>query len=117
LFERCVVQGGGWISEKPPWYTPYPTDFLERNTVIAALSNAVLAARAPVRSGALSTARAARSMGKPVFAFPGDPDNPNAEGCHQLLQKGANWMTPTTRLTPFLGLDGQQTMLLAAEDD
>jgi|GEM_PF-7093984 len=115
LFEQCLAQGGGWISEKPPWYTPYPADFLERNSVIAALSNAVLVARAPHRSGALSTARAARSLGKPVLAFPGNPDNENALGCHELLQRGALWASPKTHLVRHLGTDDQLSLIKNSE--
>lgn len=116
LFEQCLEAGGGWISEKSPWYTPYPTDFLERNAVIAALSNAILVARAPTRSGALSTARAARSMGKPILAFPGNPDNEHAEGCHQLLQSGALWAGPHTDLSGVLGTDDQLSLAQITEE-
>lgn len=116
LFEQCLACGGGWISEKPPWYTPFPTDFLERNRVIAALSNAVLVARAPHRSGALSTARAARSLGKPIFAFPGNPDNQNAEGCNELLQRGALWASPSTQLVRHLGTHDQLSLTESIEN-
>lgn len=111
LFEECLEGGGGWVSEKAPWYTPFANDFLERNTVIAGLSNAVLVARAPSRSGALSTARAAQAQGKPVLAFPGNPDDENAEGCHHLLRRGATWADLQTRLAPILNSDGQMSML------
>lgn len=111
LFEECLSDGGGWISEKAPWYAPFANDFLERNTVIAGLSNAVLVARAPSRSGALSTARAAQAQGKPVLAFPGNPDDENAEGCHHLLQRGAKWADLQTRLAPMLNNEGQLSVL------
>lgn len=112
LFEQCLAAGGGWISEKPPWYTPYANDFLERNTVIAGLSSAVLVARAPVRSGALSTARAAQAQGKPILAFPGNPDDTNAEGCHHLLQRGAHWADLQTSLASLLNAEGQLSVLV-----
>lgn len=89
LFDAMVAQGGGWISERPPGYSPRDYDFLERNRVIAQLSSAVLVARAPARSGALSTAREARARSVPVGAIPGAPDVWNAEGCNQLIVDGA----------------------------
>lgn len=114
MFEECLAMGGGWLSEKPPWYSPRAHDFLERNEVIAALSHAVLVARAPYRSGALSTARAAQSQGKAVLAFSGEPDDPNAEGCHQLIQRGAILATPKLRLDPWLGPNVQLPLLAAS---
>lgn len=89
LFETMIASAGGWLSERPPGYRPRDYDFLERNRVIAQLSSAVLVARAPARSGALSTAREARALAIPVGAIPGAPDDWNAEGCNQLIADGA----------------------------
>lgn len=115
LFDKCLAQGGGWISEKVPWYKPFASDFLERNDLIASLSNALLVARAPSRSGALSTARFAQAQGKPVMAFPGNPDDENAEGCHQLLEGGALWAGPHTRLAKWLNTEEQSSLTLSSD--
>lgn len=64
-------------------------EFVERNRLIAALAAATVVVEAAVRSGALSTAAAARRIGRPVLAVPGDIDRETARGCHGLLRRGA----------------------------
>lgn len=88
MFERVLEQGGGWITEKPPSMSPRDYDFIERNKLIASIAGAVLVARAPSRSGALSTARSAMKMGKPVAYLAWDFDDVGAEGSVFLASKG-----------------------------
>lgn len=88
MFERVLERGGGWISENPPNAFPREYDFIERNKLIASISCAVLVARAPARSGALSTARSAMKMGKPVVYLGWDFDDEGAEGASFLASKG-----------------------------
>ncbi len=63
--------------------------FVERNRLIAALAAATVVVEAAERSGALSTAAAARRIGRPVLAVPGDVDRGTARGCHALIRDGA----------------------------
>jgi len=57
--------------------------FRARNQVIAALSQVLVVVEAEALSGSLSTARAARKLGRPVLALPG------SAGCDRLLETGA----------------------------
>jgi DNA processing protein len=72
LFARITRQGG-LLSEYPPGTQPRPGQFPVRNRIIAGLADAVLVVEAAVRSGALSTARAARNNGQRLLAVPGTP--------------------------------------------
>lgn len=83
-----MLERGAVISPYPPERATYPHQFLERNGVVAALSDAVVVVEAPARSGALNTANWAAGR-IPVFAVPGDVDRPSFAGNHALLRDGA----------------------------
>ncbi len=88
LFERIVKNGGAVISEFPFGEPPNKRNFPRRNKIIAAMSDAVIVARAAARSGALITANHADSYGKAVFAVPGNTDNPLSAGTNGLIRDG-----------------------------
>ena len=70
LFSR-IAGRGALLSEYPPGTPPRPGQFPARNRIIAALVDLVVVVQAAHRSGALSTAKAARTLGIPVAALPG----------------------------------------------
>jgi DNA processing protein len=82
LFERAARRGC-LVSPFRPGTPPVRGGFLARNAIIAALSDAVVVVSAGWRSGARSTALAARKLGRRVFSVPGSP------GCDRLLAEGA----------------------------
>ncbi len=88
LAERMVRQNGAVLSPFPPDAAAYPSQFLQRNGVVAALSDAVVVIEAPARSGALNTAGWAAAR-IPVFAVPGNVDRAHVAGCHALIRDGA----------------------------
>ena len=92
LFAQTAAQGA-LLSEYPPGARVYPTNFLHRNRIIAALSLGVIVTEAPVRSGALSTARCALEYNRDVYAVPGNADAPACAGCLALLRDGAEPIT------------------------
>ena len=88
LAERMIAHGGAVISPFPADCIARPHQFLQRNGIVAALSDAVVVIEAPVRSGALNTAGWAAGR-VPVLAVPGDIDRAHVAGCHALLRDGA----------------------------
>lgn len=88
LAERMIAGGGAVLSPFAPEHRAERHQFLQRNGVVAALSDAVVVIEAPARSGALNTAGWAAGR-IPVFAVPGDVDRPHVAGCHALLRDGA----------------------------
>ena len=86
LSQEIVASGGSIFSEFPPGFRANLNSFTLRNRLIAGASDAVLIFRAPVKSGALSTAECALEQRKPLLATPGDPWNPSAMGSNALLQ-------------------------------
>jgi DNA processing protein len=69
--------------------TPRGRDFPRRNRLIAGLVLGVVLVEAARRSGSLITARRALDYGREVFAVPGSPLDPRAEGTNDLLKQGA----------------------------
>lgn len=84
-----IVEHGAIISEYPPLTEPYPSNFPERNRIIAALSDGLLVTEAPRKSGSLITARCAHEMGITVFSVPGNIFDPNYVGTNKLIKAGA----------------------------
>ncbi len=89
LFEEALDAGGGIAAESPPGSLPTKSRFLQRNRLIAAIAGATVVVEAAWRSGALSTARHAADLLRPVGAVPGPVTSMASAGCHRLLREGA----------------------------
>ncbi|WP_363348090.1 DNA-processing protein DprA [Methylocystis echinoides] len=90
--ERLVAEiaaQGLLVSEMPLEWEPRGRDFPRRNRIISGLSRATVVVEAARRSGSLITARFANEQGREVFAVPGSPLDPRAEGTNDLLRQGA----------------------------
>ncbi|MBH1989219.1 MAG: DNA-processing protein DprA [Myxococcaceae bacterium] len=82
------------------------TLFVARNQYIAALVDAVVIVEGTLNSGTLHTARYAQKIGIPVWAIPGDPDNPLASASNSLLQnQEARALFELSALVNALGLE------------
>ncbi len=106
LLEQILVEGAA-ISEMPLAWEPRARDFPRRNRLISGLSVGVVIVEAARRSGSLITARLAGEQGREVFAVPGSPLDPRAEGTNGLLKQGATLVTEAADviavLEPILG--------------
>src|SRR5699024_10695311 len=91
------------LSEAPMGAAPTRWRFLARNRLIAALSRAVVVVEAAWRSGALSTARLADQLSRPVGAVPGPVTSAASAGCHRLIrERGAVLVTEPAELPDLL---------------
>jgi len=88
-----IGEAGCLVTEQPPGFVPRGKDFPRRNRLISGLSLGVVVVEAARRSGTLVTARFAAEQGREVFALPGHPLDPRAEGTNQLLKAGATLVT------------------------
>ena len=83
---RDIVRGGGVLISEVAIGAPVGRpDFARRNRIIAGLSEAVVVVEAPDRSGALLTAAAAITIGRELYAVPGQIDAQAARGCNRLI--------------------------------
>jgi DNA processing protein len=104
---EAILPVGAAVSEMPIGWEPRARDFPRRNRLISGLSAGVVIVEAARRSGSLITARMAGEQGREVFAVPGSPLDPRAEGTNGLLKQGAIMVTETADVTsalaPILG--------------
>ncbi|MBS1181284.1 MAG: hypothetical protein H6Q99_1164 [Proteobacteria bacterium] len=89
LMEEIVGQGGAILTEMPFGWAPRAKDFPRRNRIVSGMSLGVVVVEAAARSGTLHTARFALDQGREVFAVPGSPLDPRAEGTNRLIRDGA----------------------------
>ena len=89
LVDEILERGGAVVAEMPMGWTPRGRDFPRRNRIISGLSYGTVVVEAARRSGSLITARFALEQGREVFAVPGSPLDPRAEGTNDLIRQGA----------------------------
>lgn len=104
LARRMIARGGAVVSPYPPEQPAFPSQFLARNGIVAALADAVVVVEAAARSGAINTASWAADRAIPVMAFPGDVARPKVAGCLALLRDGAILVRDAADVLAELGL-------------
>jgi DNA processing protein len=102
LFAR-IAADGLLVSEVPPGAAPHRGRFLVRNRLIAALTRGTVVVEAALRSGALSTARDAERLGRPVLAVPGPVTSEMSRGVHRELRRGAALVTDAAEVIEAVG--------------
>jgi DNA processing protein len=111
---------GALIGEMPLGWEPRGRDFPRRNRIVAGLALGTLVIEASRGSGSLITAKYAADEGREIFAVPGSPLDPRAEGTNQLLRDGATLCTRAedvlSVLLPMAG-GGEPQLPLFREDE
>jgi DNA processing protein len=112
-----IALSGAVISEFPPGTPPLRHHFPLRNRIISGLSLGVCVTEAPVKSGALITARLAFEQGRDVFAVAGDMLTGRSAGTDELIKRGAKLVTSAAEiLEEYLPRFHDILNLKAAED-
>ena len=88
LFKR-VARRGLILSEFPPFTKSEGFNFPVRNRCMSGISLATVVFEADKESGALRTAEHAENQGRPVYAVPGDINDPLYYGPLSLIKRGA----------------------------
>jgi len=101
---RRIAQSGAVVTEYAFGTPPQRQRFPARNRLISALSLGVVVVEAPVRSGALITARLAGEQGREVFAVPGDATRPESRGANALIRDGAHLVEFAEDVVAGLGI-------------
>lgn len=88
LIDRIATHAGcAVISEIPAGSAATRHRFLSRNRLIASSTAATVVVEAGWRSGALTTASQAATLGRGLGAVPGPINSPASSGCHRLIRE------------------------------
>jgi DNA processing protein len=112
---QAILPAGAALSEMPFGWEPRARDFPRRNRLISGLALGVVVVEAAKRSGSLITARFAAEQGREVFAVPGSPLDPRAEGTNGLIKQGVTPVTETADIVSVLQPIMEQKELPARE--
>jgi len=88
-----IAQAGVLVSEYLPDAPANAEHFPQRNRIVVGLSLGTVVVEAALKSGSLISANLTADYGRELFAVPGSIYNPQAAGCHQLIQQGAKLIT------------------------
>lgn len=87
LAASIIKAGGALVTEYGIGAHPYKRSFLERNRIIAGLSDMTLVVESGIKGGAMSTARCAFEYSREVGAIPGRATDEMSSGCNLLIRK------------------------------
>lgn len=104
LAARILETGGALVSENPPDYSPFPSDFPKRNRIVAGLADAILIIEAGERSGTLITARLASEYNRDLMCVPHRANDPGGYGAHLFIRLGAALVSEPRHILEALGL-------------
>lgn len=82
-----MLENGGLVTEFMINTKPDRENFPMRNRIVAGMADATIVIESKVKGGSIITAELANDYSRDVFAFPGDVNRPNSEGCNDLIRK------------------------------
>ncbi len=89
LLYHKIAEEGLIVAELPVGTSPLAQHFPQRNRIISGLSLATVIVEANLKSGSLITAKFALEQNREIFAVPGFPLDPRAQGTNKLIKQGA----------------------------
>lgn len=105
---KRICESGAVVSEMPLGTQPQAHFFPRRNRIISGASRGVIVVEGTPKSGSLITARFALDQGRDVFAVPGSPLDPRAQGPNGLIREGAVLVRSAEDVLLELGDAGQK---------
>lgn len=99
-----MLAEGGLLTEFMTETRIEKINFVQRNRIVASLSDATIVVESAERGGSLITAEMANGYHREVFAFPGRPCDAVSAGCNHLIRSnGATLITSAADLITDLG--------------
>lgn len=85
-YAERILENGGWISDYHSNAPMIPSNFAERNRIVAGMSDATVVIESGRKGGSMITAGLAVDYNRDVFAVPGRPDDELSAGCNHLIK-------------------------------
>lgn len=108
-----VMHKGLFLSEMPPYVRPRKHFFIRRNILMTALADKVIIIQGTAKSGTLNTMNTAFTMGRQVFALPGNINNPLSFVPNHAVSRGADIITGVETAVKA-SLDADEILFLRA---
>lgn len=112
LAEKIIAAGGALVSEYPPLSRPRPYRFPIRNRILAGLSRLTVVVEAAMKSGTLTTAKAAIDYNRDLMAVPGEINRRAAEGGNFLIKHGASPLTDPFDLLNYFQINQKKQLAI-----
>lgn len=104
-----LMENGGFMTEFWSSSNPIREQFLQRNRIVAGISEATIVIESAEKGGSLVTASMANDYNRDVFAVPGRTTDKYSQGCNNLIKtQKANMLTSAADLIYMLNWDLQQ---------
>lgn len=114
---RQMVTHGGILTEYPSHTRIDKRNFLQRNRIVAGLSDACILPESAIHGGGLSTCRISNEYGRNVFAFPGPVNAEYSQGCNNLIRRnGATLITSAADFIEDIGW-GNDALVAKAQNN
>lgn len=110
LAERILDNNGCLISEYPNGFSATQYTFVERDAIVAGLSDAIYVIECGTKSGTIKTAECALAYKRPVGCYVVDiPGKGDYSGNRYLIEKGAHGISDSSELEAFVKRIGAVT--------
>lgn len=108
---KRMLSQGGLLTEFPSETKIDRRNFLQRNRIVAGLSDACVLPESASHGGGLVTCRISLDYGRSVYAFPGNVDAEYSQGCNNLIRNnGAQLITCASDFIADMGWDKDQIL-------
>ena len=84
---KQMLDNGGLLTEFMSGMEPFPSNFLQRNRIVAGMADATVVVESASKGGSLVTASLALGYDRDCFAFPGRVNDQYSQGCNELVSR------------------------------
>ena len=87
LTAKQMLENGGLLTEFTSGTEPFPSNFIQRNRIVAGMADATIVVESASKGGSLITASLAQGYDRECFAFPGRVNDQYSQGCNELVSR------------------------------